>query len=52
MVETQQASGGSLVGFAIIFLILFLLFPVFTYWLMWFAIIVMLIGGLVSLMAK
>lgn len=52
MVETQQASGGSLVGLAIIFLILFLLFPVFTYWLMWCAIIVMLIGGLISLFVK
>jgi hypothetical protein len=48
MVETQQATGGSLVGLAIIFLILFLLFPVFTYYLMWFAIMVMLIGGLLA----
>jgi uncharacterized membrane protein len=30
----QQASGGGLIGLAIIFLILFLLFPVFTVWLM------------------
>jgi hypothetical protein len=52
MVETQQATGGSMVGFAIIFLILFLLFPVFTWYLMWFAILIMLIGGIVSLFAK
>jgi hypothetical protein len=49
MVEKQQATGGSLVGFAIIFLILFLLFPVFTYYLMWFAILIMLIGGILAL---
>ncbi len=49
MVNKQQASGGSLVGFAIVFLILFLIFPIFTWYLMWFAILVMLIGGLISL---
>jgi hypothetical protein len=52
MVETQQAAGGSLVGFAIIFLLLFLLFPGFVIWLMWIAILVMLIGGIISLIAK
>jgi|WetSurMetagenome_2_1015567.scaffolds.fasta_scaffold1124094_1 hypothetical protein len=50
MVEKQQATGGSMVGFAIIILILFLLFPVFTWYLIWFAIIVMLLGGLITLM--
>ncbi len=50
MVEKQQATGGSMVGFAIIILILFLLFPVFTWYLVWFAIIVMLLGGLITLM--
>ena len=34
MVETQQASGGSLVGLAIIFLIILLLFPAFAPWLL------------------
>jgi hypothetical protein len=48
--ETQQASGGSLVGLGIIFLILFLLFPVFTVWLLWIAIVVMIIAGLVALL--
>lgn len=52
MVETQQATGGSMVGFAIILLILFLLFPGFMIWLMWIAILVMLIGGIVSLFVK
>jgi len=52
MVETQQATGGSMVGFAIIFLILFLLFPGFVIWLMWIAILVLLIGGIISLVTK
>jgi hypothetical protein len=52
MVETQQAAGGSMVGVALILLILFLLFPVFTWYLMWFAILFMLIGGIVSLFVK
>jgi hypothetical protein len=50
MVEKQQATGGSMVGFALIILILFLIFPVFTWYLIWFAIIVMLLGGLITLM--
>jgi hypothetical protein len=49
MVESQQASGGLLVGFGIILLILFVLFPVFTIWLLWVALIVIIVGGLVSL---
>jgi hypothetical protein len=39
MVETQQASGGSLVGLAIIFLIILLLFPAFAIWLLYVAIV-------------
>lgn len=52
MVDTQQATGGSMVGFALILLILFLLFPVFTWYLMWIAILFMLIGGIISLFVK
>jgi hypothetical protein len=48
MVEKQQAAGGSMVGFALIILILFLLFPVFTWYLMWFAILILLIGGILA----
>lgn len=51
MVETQQASGGSMVGLGILFLIIFLLFPAFAIWLLWIALIVMIIGGLVALLA-
>ncbi len=48
--EKQKASGGSLVGFAIIFIILFLLFPVFTVYLFWIAVFVMLIIGLYNIL--
>ncbi len=47
--ETQQASGGSMVGLGIIFLIIFLLFPAFAIWLLWLAILVMIIGGIIAL---
>jgi hypothetical protein len=51
MVETNQASGGSLLGLAIIFLIILLLFPGFALWLLYVAIVVMLIAGIISLIA-
>jgi hypothetical protein len=51
MVETQQATGGSMVGLAIIFLIILLLFPAFALWLLYVAILVMLIGGVVALLS-
>ena len=51
MVETQQASGGSLVGLAIIFLIILLLFPAFAIWLLYVAIVIMIIVGLISLIS-
>ena len=51
MVETQQVSGGSLVGIAIIFLIIVLLFPGFALWLLWIAIVVMIIAGFVALIS-
>ena len=49
MVETNQANGGSLIGLAIIFLIIFLLFPAFAIWLLYVAIAVMIITGLIAL---
>jgi len=52
MVETQQATGGSMVGLAIIFLIILLLFPAFALWLLYVAILVMLISGIVALIMK
>lgn len=47
--ETQQAGGGSLIGLAIIFLIIFLLFPAFAIWLLWIAIIAMFLAGIIAL---
>lgn len=52
MVETQQANGGSLVGLAIILLIILVLFPGFALWLLYVAILVMLITGIVALISK
>ncbi|MGZ7066796.1 MAG: hypothetical protein ACXVHT_00670 [Methanobacterium sp.] len=49
--EQQQATGGSLVGLGIIFLILFLLFPVFTIYLLWIAILFMFIFGIIALLS-
>lgn len=49
--ETQQASGGSMLGLGIIILIIFLLFPGFVIWLLWLAIIVMIVGGIVAFIA-
>jgi hypothetical protein len=52
MVETAQASGGSMMGLAVIIAIIILIFPVLVYWLAWFAVIILFIGGLVALMQK
>jgi hypothetical protein len=52
MVETQQATGGSMLGLAIILLIIVLLFPGLVLWLLYVAILVMLIGGIIGLMTK
>lgn len=49
MVETKQATGGSMLGLGIIFLIIFILFPAFAIWLLWIALAVLIIGGLLSL---
>lgn len=47
--KSKQASGGSLVGLAIIFLIILLLFPVFAIWLLYIAIAVMILIGIITL---
>jgi len=48
MAGKQQISGGSLVAVGIIILILFLLFPYLTIWLIWLAIFVLLVGGIIT----
>ena len=50
--ETQQASGGSMIILAIIIGIVILLFPFLVYWLAWFSVFMLFIGGLVALMSK
>jgi hypothetical protein len=45
----QKASGGSLIGLAVIFLIIFLLFPGFAIWLLWAAIIAMIFVGIIAI---
>lgn len=52
MAETQQISGGSLVAIGIIILILFLLFPYLTIWLIWLAIFVLIVGGAITILLK
>jgi len=49
--DKQKAGGGSLIGVGLIFLILFLLFPIFTWYLMWFAILMMFVFGIIALIA-
>ncbi len=52
MVETQQASGGAMIGMAIIIGIIILIFPFLVYWLAWFSVFMLLIGGIVALMTQ
>jgi len=50
IVETQKASGGAMIGTAIIIGIIILVFPFLVYWLAWFLVFVMFFGGIVALM--
>ena len=50
--ETQQASGGSMMALAIIIAIIILIFPFLVYWLAWFSVLMLFIGGLVAIMTK
>lgn len=52
MVETQQASAGGMIGLAIIIAILILVFPLLVYWLAWFAVFMLFIGGLAALFTQ
>jgi len=49
--ERKQLSGWSLVGLAIIIIILFLLFPRLTTLILGLAIIAMIVGGLITALA-
>jgi len=48
MVKTQEATGASIAAFGIMFLFIFLLFPRLTIWILVLALIVMIVGGLVT----
>jgi uncharacterized membrane protein len=50
LVETQKASGGAMIGTAIIIGIIILVFPFLVYWLAWFLVFVMFFGGIIALM--
>ncbi|WP_157931948.1 hypothetical protein [Methanobacterium subterraneum] len=52
MVETQQASGGGMIAMAIIIGIIILIFPFLVYWLAWFSVFMLFIGGVVALMTQ
>lgn len=48
MVESKQASGISMMGLAVIIAIVILIFPFLVYWLAWFAVVILFIGGLIA----
>ncbi len=50
--ETTKASGGSMMVLAIIIAIIILIFPLLVYWLAWFAVILMFLGGLVTFLQQ
>jgi hypothetical protein len=52
MVETQLASGGSMMGLAVIIAIVIIIFPFLVYWLAWFAVVILFIGGLIAVLQQ
>ena len=52
MMETTQASGGSMMAFAVIIGIFIWIFPGLVLWLAWLLVILTFIGGLVTFMQK
>jgi hypothetical protein len=50
--ETQKASGGSMIVLAIIIGLIILVFPFLVYWLAWFAVFMLFIGGIVALLTQ
>ncbi len=52
MVETPLASGGSMMGLAVIIAIVIIIFPFLVYWLAWFAVVILFIGGLIAVMQQ
>lgn len=52
MAQTQQLSGGAMVGWAIILAIILLFIPGLVIIFAWISVIVMLLGGIAVLMAQ
>jgi hypothetical protein len=50
--ETQQMSGGAMIGLAIIIGIIILIFPLLVWWMAWFAVFMLFFGGLAALLTK
>jgi len=52
MVETQQMSGGAMMATAVVIGLIIWIFPFLVYWLAWFLVIVMFLGGLATILTK
>lgn len=52
MAETQQISGGAMIGWAIILAIILLLFPGLLIWFAWISVFFLLFGGIAALFSK
>lgn len=52
MAETQQISGGAMIGWAIILAIILLLFPGLVIWFAWISVFFLLFGGIAALFSK
>jgi hypothetical protein len=50
--ETAQTSGGAMMAVAVIIGIIIWIFPGIVYWLAWFLIIVMFLGGLITFLQR
>ncbi len=50
--ENTKASGGSMMALAVIIAIIILIFPFLVYWLAWFAVILMFLGGLFTFLQQ
>ena len=52
MAETQQISGGAMIGWAIILAIILLIFPGLVIWFAWISVFLLLFGGIATLFSK
>jgi len=52
MAETQQISGGAMIGWAIILAIILLFIPGLVIWFAWISVFILLFGGIAALIAR